>query len=451
VTTLRAGDEQERGGWIAAGVAVAVRLAVAAWAGPRFPASADGFYYDTLARRLASGHGYTWLWPDGAVTNVAHYPVGYPALLAVTYLVLGARPLAAMVLNAIFGGVASYGVYRLVAERVSSRASAMGAAIVVAVHPALVPYAAAVMTEGIAAALAVGAAALACSRRSWSAWIAAGLVLGVATLVRPQSLAFAPFLGLLAPPAPARWKTRALAAACVTAATLAVCAPWTARNCVAMHKCSLVSVNGGWNLLIGAQTTNGAWQPAAVPEECRTVWDEAGKDECFGAAARRTIARAPLAWLARAPAKLAVTFDYLGAGPWYLHEANPRAFDEHAKVALGVVETAVTYVLLLAALARVGLSAGPRRGLRLGIVTAGVVLGAASLHGWVAYAALAAAIGAFGRRWLARAPLLVPWTAVVIVLTAATHVAFFGAGRYGLVIVPFVTALAFVRPRAAEA
>ena len=155
--------------------------------------------------------------------------------------------------------------------------------------------------------------------------------------------------------------------------------------------------------------------------------------------------------LARAPAKLAVTFDYLGAGPWYLHEANPRAFDEHAKVALGVVETAVTYVLLLAALARVGLSAGPRRGLRLGIVTAGVVLGAASLHGWVAYAALAAAIGAFGRRWLARAPLLVPWTAVVIVLTAATHVAFFGAGRYGLVIVPFVTALAFVRPRAAEA
>ena len=67
---------------IVAGVALVARLAVVAWAGGRFPASGDGFYYDVLARRLAHGDGYTWLWPDGAVTNVAHYPVGYPAILA---------------------------------------------------------------------------------------------------------------------------------------------------------------------------------------------------------------------------------------------------------------------------------------------------------------------------------------------------------------------------------
>ena len=33
----------------------------------------------------------------------------------------------------------------------------------------------------------------------------------------------------------------------------------------------------------------------------------------------------------------------------------------------------------------------------------------------------------------------------VILATALTHAVFFGSGRYGLVIVPFVTALAFVR------
>ena len=106
-----------------------------------------------------------------------------------------------------------------------------------------------------------------------------------------------------------------------------------------MQKCALVSVNGGWNLLIGTQTTNGAWQPVTVPEQCREVWDEAAKDTCFRLAARAEIARAPLAWVARMPAKVAATLDYFGAGPWYLHEANGAAFSDRAKVSLGALET----------------------------------------------------------------------------------------------------------------
>ena len=66
--------------WLALGVALLARFAVVAWASGRFPAADDGHYYDVLARRLVTGTGYTWLWPDGAVTFVGHYPVGYPAL-----------------------------------------------------------------------------------------------------------------------------------------------------------------------------------------------------------------------------------------------------------------------------------------------------------------------------------------------------------------------------------
>ena len=44
-------------------------------------------------------------------------------------------------------------------------------------------------------------------------------------------------------------------------------------------------------------------------------------------------------------------------------------------------------------------------------------------------------------------PVIVPITAAVIVTTAVTHAVFFGSGRYGLVVVPFVAALAFVRSR----
>src|SRR5262249_23511001 len=132
---------------------------------------------------------------------------------------------------------------------------------------------------------------------------------------------------------------------------IGVCLPWTARNCVRMHRCALVSVNAGWNLLIGTQTENGGWQEVDVPAECRTVWDEAEKDACFERAAKSAIARKPITWASRAPAKLRTTFDYFGAGPWYLHAANPARFSDFARVAWGIVETIVSRGLLIAALA----------------------------------------------------------------------------------------------------
>jgi hypothetical protein len=270
--------------------------------------------------------------------------------------------------------------------------------------------------------------------------------MGAATLVRPQCVALAPVLGLFAMRAPAPFAMRARAAAIVTAATLLCCAPWTARNCVRMHRCALVSVNGGWNLLIGAQTESGAWAPVDVPEACRTVWDEAGKDACFERAARGEIARAPGAWLARAVPKLAVTFDYFGAAPWYLHLANSASFTDRAKTALGALETIASRVLLILALAAIGRYDGPRLKARRAIAIAGAIA-ALTVHGWIAYLALASAIALLGGD-LARAPLILPWTAAIIAETAAIHAVFFGAGRYGLVVVPFVSACAFVRAKA---
>ncbi len=431
----RAG-ESPGGAWAVVGLAFWVRLAVAAWAARTFPAAGDGLYYDVLAKRLAAGAGYTWLWPDGAITYVAHYPVGYPALIAAAYAVAGTHAVVAMGVNALFGAAMVAAVWRLGGVTPTARALA---ALAVALHPALVPYTAALMTEGVAAALLVVAVAVLRLRRGA---IFAGAALGVATLVRPQCLLFAPLLGLLVSTR-GSFAVRARAAAIVTAVTLLVCAPWTARNCIRMHRCALVSVNGGWNLLIGTQTTNGAWQPVDVPEGCRTVWDEAAKDECFGVAARQAIARAPTAWIARMPAKVAATLDYFGAAPWYLHESNPAAFGERAKVALGVVESVASYAFLLAALAGAGLAPGPRRRARMVVAGLGVVVAAALLHGWIAYLVLAIVIALFGRRWLGEAPVVVPATAIVVVVTAATHAVFFGAGRYGLVVVPFVTALPF--------
>ncbi|HEY8041732.1 MAG TPA: glycosyltransferase family 39 protein [Polyangiaceae bacterium] len=433
--------------WLVLAAALAVRLAVVAWAHDLFPAVADGHYYDVLARRLASGDGYTWLWPDGAVTYAAHYPVGYPAILAVAYAVFGASGAVGMTVNALLGAAAGYGAYRLVDGEGLARWRPLAAGLAVALHPALVAYTPAMMTEGVTAALLVIAAAVASrartATRAWPWVVATGVAMGVATLVRPQSLVLAPVLGALAVPATAAARARWATAAAVTALALACVAPWTARNCVRMNRCALVSVNGGWNLLIGAQTRSGAWEPMSVPSECATVWDEAGKDACFERAARREIDLAPVSWLARAPAKLGATFDYVGAAPWYLHESAPSAFGDAAKVRLGVAETVVSRLLLLGALVACGWAAGPRAVARK-VVALAAALAAITHHGWLGYVGIVVCVALLGRQSLARAPLVVPCTAAVILATAVVHAAFFGAGRYGLVAAPFVAALAFV-------
>jgi 4-amino-4-deoxy-L-arabinose transferase-like glycosyltransferase len=431
-------------------VALVSRLAVVAWASARFPPVEDGHYYDVLAQRLASGAGYTWLWPDGTVTYVAHYPAGYPAAVALAYLVVGVQPIAGMLVNALLGAAGAVAAHRLADGAHVPAWRPLAAGLCVALHPALVAYTPAYMTEGVTASLLLIAGALAVGARSdrhvWRWVAAAGAVIGLATLVRPPSLLVAPAVGALALRAGRPLVHRALAGALATAVALACVAPWTARNCVRMHRCALVSLNGGWNLLIGAHTTSGGWAPIDVPPECATVWDEAEKDVCFERAAEREIAAAPGSWIGRASAKLAMTFDSIGAGGWYLHASNASAFGEGAKRTLAVVETVVCRLVLLAGLVLIGRANGSWMLPRKLVALLGAVF-AVTVHAWVGYVALAACVGLRGRRALAVAPLGMPLGAVVVASTVVVHAVFFGAGRYGLVALPFVAVCAVAGTR----
>lgn len=444
-------------------LALAVRVAVVAWAAARVPPTADGTFFHVLASRLAAGLGYTWAWPDGAVTPAAHYPVGYPALVALGYAVAGPSPVVALAVNALVGSLTAPAVFVLVRGPGGVR-RALAAGAVVALHPALVPYVAAVMTESVGIALVAAAGALvvrararadagAGGRGGRAADLAAlGVVLGAATLVRPQVVVLAPLFGAAA--ARGTW-ARGRAALAASFVALAVCAPWTARNCVVMKQCALVSVNGGWNALIGAQTSTGGYVPLEVPEACRTVWDEAEKDRCFGREARARVAAAPGAFVGKVPQKLAATFDYFGAGPWYLHAANADAFPYRAKQALGVVETiAARLALVVALFAAGGAGALPRtegpapRWRRIAaprtLLAYALAAVALSEHAYPAYLGLAGLL--LARRGALAGPPVALVAAAVILATGATHAAFFGGGRYGLVVVPFVVAVAALAP-----
>jgi 4-amino-4-deoxy-L-arabinose transferase-like glycosyltransferase len=419
-------------------LALGIRTLVVLWARDRFPPADDGTFYHVVAERIAHGAGYTWLWPDGAVSYAAHYPVGYPALIGLGYALFGARPVVAMSINAVLGAFAAFAAQR-VAIRRASRGAALIAGLLVSLHPGLVFYTPALMTEGVAAELLVIAVwlALRVDDRARPAWRleALGVCLGFLTLVRPQLLVMAPLVGFFAlGSGQPRYAERALRAALVSFVAVCLCLPWTIRNCKRMDHCVFVSANGGWNLLIGAaQDANGAWRAIEgdeVPAECRNVFGEADKDRCFGRAGWRKIEAAPLGFLALVPRKLSLTFDYFGAPGHYLHTSNFRGFDESRKVGLGVWETVWERLVLLAAIVHAACRGTERRHVRWGI---GAIAGlfALSRAGWLGYLGLVLTTLLSGRA-LVRRP-VAALTASLVLATALTHALFFGAGRYGFV------------------
>lgn len=443
---------------VVSSMALVARIGACWWGAGRVPPTADGAFYHVVAQRIAGGEGYTWLWPDGVVTPAAHYPVGYPALVGALYGAFGAHPWLAMLLNASIGtaGVAAvfilsrrflldFGHSPLSADR-----SARVLGLLLSLAPTLVMYTPALMTESNVGALCAVAFALGdwARRRavgqsehagnSWpsikaaGALLAAGLLLGTATLMRPQTVLLAPLLGWFSVPS---WRRAWAGAAIVTCVCFAVVLPWTQRNCERMERCVFVSANGGWNLLIGTfPEGKGSWVELSgerVPPRCRHVYQEAEKDRCFGDAAVSRIVDAPATWLRLIPAKLRATFEYSAAAEPHLQEAG--ALSGVAGAWLRSLEYAHQRLLSLLALTGAWWAARQRAGKRspwvlVGIALVGALgfLGGSAPVGWAVFVGLCF----FGGRVIWSPAGFFAWG--TLASTAAVYAVFFGAGRYGL-------------------
>lgn len=425
--------------------------------GSAVPPAADGAFYHVVAQRIAEGAGYTWVWPDGVVTFAAHYPVGYAGLLGGVYALAGSSPVAAMFVNAALGATAVVMTHRL-ALRGAGRVGGWVAGGLVAFSPTLVGYTLALMTEGAVATGWIGALWLAvraaeasgAGRQRMLYVLAAGGILGLTMLMRPQSVLLAPVLGWIAGRG-ALGLRRLGAVLALVGVSMGVCAPWTVRNCVRMDRCVFVSANGGWNLLIGTfPEGQGAWIPIdgeRVPEECREVFGEAQKDACFGGAARRRIAERPVEWLGLFPAKWRSTFDFTAAASAYLSEAGVP-WDSASQKRLVAVEIAARRSLLALALWGLWRAGRPAaetawggrglRGGRLVVLVGGLVclFGTTAWASQVALLLLAVSTPRLGQRPLHLA------TTGALAATLLVHGVFFGAARYSLVLEPFLACAA---------
>jgi tetratricopeptide (TPR) repeat protein len=256
-------------------------------------------HYDALeflgwARRVAAGD-FTWpAFPP-------HGP-GYPYFLGALLALFGGSLVAAAIVQAIVGAITCWLVARTTTALFGPRAG-LAAGLLLAVYAPLIW----IDTSFVAEGLLIFTMAL-------TLWSAAaerhpaltGLILGVATLIRPTALILLPlvlFFGARS------WRMRGLLAA----VTLAVIAPVTIANWRASHAFIPVQSFGGINVYLGnsplrdglASARPGADWERIEPEAARRGADE---ERYFAQKTRQEIAQQPLAYAALLAKKLVRTF-----------------------------------------------------------------------------------------------------------------------------------------------
>jgi hypothetical protein len=382
----------------------------------------------------------------------------------------------APVVNAITGALLAAVTHRLARHvfregGVSSERRAAVAGLLVAVHPGLVLYSGAWMTEPLAALLMMAALWVAVGdRRRWRGAVIAGALLGAATLVRPNVILMVPFVGFAAAAGvraaiagherlgaalrvALSWVARSSVIGLVALATVA---PWTVRNCRVMDACALVSTNAGWNLVIGAApgaTGKFEYLVGNIPPGAPLCDDggQVAQDRCWLRYGTQLIKRDFARWLSLVPAKLHHTLDAEWFPINYLREARPDRVSASSHIAWGRALTTMQHLtVFMAALACVG-RPGPRASRGAALTQIAVLTALVALAFFCVERAMPVcwplALVAIGLPCvpLAGAPTRTAseWGVLgMIATTLVTHAVFFGEDRYHLVITPAFLLLA---------
>lgn len=214
-------------------VAFALRLAwgLAAGVTPGGASFDDAGWYHKTATALASGSGYVSPY-TGFPT--AAWPPGYPVVLAIGYRLAGAVPATAVAMNAVFGVLTCFFVWRL-GTRLGGPRVGFVAALLLTFFPSQIFFSALVLSETLFTCLTCGLL-LAATRLfdrgdevGFGVWMTWGLAAGAIALVRAEALALTlvPAMSLAALGA---WRPSARVLMAALLGALVALTPWTIRN-----------------------------------------------------------------------------------------------------------------------------------------------------------------------------------------------------------------------------
>ncbi|MEX2159445.1 MAG: glycosyltransferase family 39 protein [Dehalococcoidia bacterium] len=230
----------------------------------------DAYRYDMAARSLAGGLGYIHLTGD----PTAFWPPGYSLLLAGGYLLFGQHIEVAQTINALLG-TATVGLVYLIGLRLFGTRPALIAAAITALFPSLIFFTAVTTSEvaftffallGVLM-LIIEAQSLRDGRRDLRWLLAAGAVLGFASLIRGQALLLPLVL------IPFWWRCRidrsgiADGVVALALGMALIVAPWSIRNSIEMRAPVLISTNAGIDFWIGHhESARGDYGPTGGDE-----------------------------------------------------------------------------------------------------------------------------------------------------------------------------------------
>jgi len=315
--------------------------------------SSDADWYFGHAAMLAHGLGYL----NGHGAPTAYWPVGWPWLLSLGFRLGGVSIWTVGAINWLASALTAWLTLDLGRRLTGSELAARTGLLALAVYPNAILYVPLALTEVAYTALLMGGIWLMVARHGWVAMVAAGLVFGVATLVKAQTLVIVPAILIIMlwregdawrrlPHVAGRGIVVLLAAALVIA-------PWTFRNHRELGAWVAVSTNGGITLLTGNNdSARGGFTPDDPLVHALDARSDLG-EVAYDAEARRLgvawIKAHPVRFVALAPLKVWHLWGPDGEGQW-AYETGSRAFRAAPHLFLAVrAANQVWYWLLLIA------------------------------------------------------------------------------------------------------
>jgi hypothetical protein len=209
----------------------------------------DALWYFNRASTLAEQGTYS---ENGLPT--AFWPVGYPAFLALLFAFTGTHLAVAQFANLFLAACTFWLLFRFVQAVFENDLAARLSVLLLTLYPNNAAYVPQILSETLYTFLLLFASVLLVTRRSAPIFILVGITLGLATLVKTQTLLLAPIIVTIA--FLKDWtisaaKPAILRAAAIFVLMLAVVTPWTLRNYSIFGDFILVSTNGGVTLLSG--------------------------------------------------------------------------------------------------------------------------------------------------------------------------------------------------------
>lgn len=270
------------------------------------PPSYDGIFFDQLAVNLTAGK---WMVTADNLPTAFRTP-GYPFFLASLYTLFGHSMAVARAGNILLGALTAVLLFPLGVDMFERRRIGWLAALFGAMYPILIYMAGEIYSEILAIFLATLAVVLyAAELRRPSRWraAAAGLILGMELMVRPNIVFALPFIILWFFLCASRQRALKLSAWLVVMLLVFVI-PWTLRNYAVFNEFVPLTTQTGvkiWqgnNALAdgsGLEPTAQTWHDGPVPDRFFMGWQALGETE-----SSRRFLNVALTWMQAHPLEL---------------------------------------------------------------------------------------------------------------------------------------------------